>query len=166
MKKLASPISKIDPKKSIERARNKKSASAQWSIEVSDGELVWSSKMERLELLRKGLPYDAIESVSKRSNLPVKKILMFLDVPQTTYNKKKRDKDLMNGRDSEIILMLTELLGFGVEVFNNEPEKFQRWLKKPNISLGGEKPENLFDSVTGIQEVKNSLNRLEYGNMA
>ena len=65
-----------------------------------------------------------------------------------------------------MILVLTELLDFGVEVFNNEVEKFQRWLKKPNIALGGATPESLFDSLTGIQEVRNCLNRLEYGNLA
>jgi putative toxin-antitoxin system antitoxin component (TIGR02293 family) len=98
--------------------------------------------------------------------LPVKQVLHLFGVPQTTYNKKRRDNDLLSGRDSEIILVLTELLDLGIEVFNNEAEKFQRWLKKPNISLGGVTPESLFDSLTGIQEVRNSLNRLEYGNLA
>jgi uncharacterized protein (DUF2384 family) len=60
------------------------------------------------------------------------------------------------------VLVLTELLDFGYEVFNFEKDKFQRWLQKPNISLGGVTPESLFDSLTGIQEVSNSLNRLEY----
>ena len=98
--------------------------------------------------------------------MPVKQILNLLRVPQTTYNKKKKDKDLLSGRDSEVILVLTELLDFGINVFNNEDEKFQRWLKKPNISLGGATPESMFDSLTGIQEVSSCLNRLEYGNMA
>ncbi|MDZ7607711.1 MAG: MbcA/ParS/Xre antitoxin family protein [Cyclobacteriaceae bacterium] len=62
--------------------------------------------------------------------------------------------------------MLSEVLDFGLEVFNDEKEKLQRWLKKPNLSLGGVTPESLFDSITGIQEVRNALNRLEYGNMA
>ena len=72
----------------------------------------------------------------------------------------------MSGRDSEVILVLIEVLDFGLEVFNNEKEKLQRWLKKPNPSLGSVTPESLFDSITGIQEVRNALNRLEYGNMA
>lgn len=55
---------------------------------------------------------------------------------------------------------------FGQEVFNQEREKFMRWLKKPNISLGGNRPEDLFDSVTGMQEVRNCLNRIEFGNLA
>lgn len=77
-----------------------------------------------------------------------------------------RHNDLLSGRNSEVVLVLTELLDFGLEVFNNEAEKFHRWLKKPNPSLGGVTPESLFDSLKGIQEVRNSLNRLEHGNMA
>ncbi len=72
----------------------------------------------------------------------------------------------MSGRDSELILLLTELTDFGIEVFNEEEEKFQRWLKKPNVSLGGSTPGSLLDTATGIQEVRNALNRIEYGNMA
>ncbi len=166
MKKTMQVAAKFDTKRSIERARVKKRSSPGWSIKISSGEVLWSSGMERVALIRKGLPYEAIEVLSKRADLPVKQVLNILGVPQTTYNKKKRDKDVLSGRDSEVVLLLTELLDFGQEVFNNEGEKFHRWLKKPNVSLGGARPESLFDSVTGIQEVKNSLSRLEYGNMA
>ena len=166
MKTSSQTVSKFDTKKSINRARAKRKKKAGWVIEVSNGEYAWSNKLERVGIIRKGLPYESIEVISKRTDLPVRQVLNIFGVPQTTYNKKKRGRELLSGRDSEVVLLLTELLDFGSEVFNNEPEKFQRWLKKPNVSLGGVKPESLFDSVTGIQEVKNALNRLEYGNMA
>jgi putative toxin-antitoxin system antitoxin component (TIGR02293 family) len=51
-------------------------------------------------------------------------------------------------------------------IFNNENEKFQRWLKKPNLSLGGKSPESLLDTTTGIDEVNYCLNRIEYGSFA
>lgn len=161
-----SSTKRYNPKKSIQRARKVKSGSPKWRIKVTSGEYVWATKMDRVNIIRKGLPYESIEVISKRADLPVKQVLHFFGVPQTTYNKKKRDNDLLSGRDSEVVLVLTELLDFGLEVFNNEAEKFQRWLKKPNISLGGATPESLFDSLTGIQEVRNSLNRLEHGNLA
>ncbi len=137
-----------------------------WSIKVDLDEFAWSTSMDRVQIIRKGLPYESIEVISKKADFSVKEVLRSLGLPQTTYNKKKKDNDLLSGRDSEVILFLTELLDFGLEVFDNEKEKFQRWLKKPNISLGGVTPESLFDSLTGIQEVKNTLNRLEYGNLA
>ena len=122
--------------------------------------------MERVNIIRTGVPYATIDVISKRINLPIKEVLHIFGLPQTTYNKKRREKSLLSGRDSEIVLLLTELLDFGLEVFNNEEEKFQRWMKKENISLGGNSPESLLDSITGIQEVKNCLNRIEYGNLA
>jgi len=162
--KTSSRTKPLDPKKSVQRARSAKNP--EWSIVIAEDKYAWVTKMDRVRIIRKGLPYESIEVISKRTNLPIKQVLHLMGVPQTTYHKKKRDKDLLTGRDSEVVLVLTELLDFGIEVFNNEKEKFQRWLKKPNISLGGNSPESLFDSLTGIQEVRNSLNRLEYGNMA
>ncbi len=134
---------------------------------VSDTEVYyWNSRMDRVNLVRQGVSYHAIEAISKKMNTPVKDMLVLLNIPQTTYNKKRRENSLLSGRDSEFILLLSELTDFGQEVFNGEKDKFSRWLKKPNLSLGGLTPESLLDSVTGIQEVRNALNRLEYGSMA
>lgn len=156
----------LNPKKSIQRAEYKISETPEFSLTVAESCVTWSTPMDRVNLIRQGLPYESIEVLCHRVDSPIKDILQLLGIPQTTYNKKKKDKDLLTGRDSEVVLVITELLDFGLEVFNQEKEKFQRWLKKPNLSLGGVTPESLFDSLTGIQEVRNTLNRLEYGIMA
>lgn len=156
----------FNPSESIKRAKATKAAGPAWVISAGDKEYAWTSKMERVGVIREGVPYGTIEVISKRIDAPIKKVLTIFDMPQTTYNKKLREQSLLNHRDSEIVLLLTELIDFGIQVFNDEEEKFQRWLKKKNIALGGHTPESLLDSVTGIQEVKNSLNRLEFGNLA
>jgi putative toxin-antitoxin system antitoxin component (TIGR02293 family) len=156
----------FDPKKSIERAKTARISAVNWKLESEGQEYTWASKLERVGIIRAGIPYASIDVISKRINVPVKDVLHIFGLPQTTYNKKRREKSLLNGRDSEVILLLTELFDFGIEVFNNEEQKFQRWMKKQNISLGGNSPESLLDSTTGIQEVKNCLNRIEYGNLA
>lgn len=166
MKKEVTQKRKFDPKESIGRAKAARISSTKWRLESEGQEYVWTSKLQRVSILRAGIPYASIDAISKRMNVPIKEVLHTFGIPQTTYNKKRREKALLNGRDSEIILLLTELVDFGIEVFNNEEEKFQRWLKKPNIALGGNSPESLLDSTTGIQEVKNCLNRIEYGNLA
>lgn len=155
-----------DPKKSIQRARQRKRYPQGWKIDVADGDFVWNTNMERVGIIRERLPYEAIEFIGKKANMPVKRVLSFLGIPQTTFNKKLRERELLSRRDSELVVVLTELLDFGLSVFNDEEEKFHRWLKKPNVSLGGATPESLFDSLTGIQEVRNSLNRIEFGSTA
>lgn len=165
MKKEIRPRRTFNPKESVRRAKTARTLH-KWKLESEGHEYIWTTKLERVEIIREGIPYATIDVISKRINVPVKEVLTIFGLPQTTYNKKRREKSLLNGRDSEIILLLTELFDFGIEVFNNEEEKFQRWMKKPNISLGGNTPESFLDSTTGIQEVKNCLNRIEYGNLA
>ncbi|MFN3639295.1 MAG: antitoxin Xre/MbcA/ParS toxin-binding domain-containing protein [Flavobacterium sp.] len=133
---------------------------------VNESTLSWDTKIERVNIIRKGIPYTSIESISHKINRPIKMILSLLDMPQTTYNKKKNEEALLDARDGEIILLISELIDYGIMVFNNESEKFQRWLKKPNLSLGGYTPESFLDTSTGIEEVKNSLMRIEYGNFS
>jgi putative toxin-antitoxin system antitoxin component (TIGR02293 family) len=156
----------FNPKESINRAKVSRASLPKWKL-VSEGqEYSWTSKLERVDIIRAGVPYASIDVISKRINVPVKEVLHIFGLPQTTYNKKRREKSLLNGRDSEVVLLLTELVDFGIEVFNNEEDKFLRWMKKLNFSLGDNTPESLLDSITGIQEVKNCLNRIEYGNLA
>ncbi len=65
----------IDPLKSVRRAQNVKDNSQQWSIKVPGKTFVWSSKMERISIIRNGLPYESIEIISQKANFPIKKLL-------------------------------------------------------------------------------------------
>ena len=156
----------FNTKASITKASELTKNEKKWTL-VSDGKTyIWANKIERVGIIRQGIPYNSIETISKRINRPVKSVLSIVGLPQTTYNKKKSEHSLLDSRDSELIMLITELIDYGVEVFNNEEEKFQRWLKKPNLSLGGNSPESLLDTITGIDEVQFCLNRIEYGNFA
>ncbi len=158
--------SEFNIQKSLKRARRGKEGKTKWALDFKNKEYSWSNRMERIGIIRQRLPYDALETISKKAGLSIKQLLTHFSIPQTTYNKKKRENELLSERESEMIVLLIELLDFGQDVFNNEIDKFHRWLRKPNISLGGNTPNSLFDSMTGIQEVRNALHRLEYGNLA
>jgi putative toxin-antitoxin system antitoxin component (TIGR02293 family) len=155
----------FDTKKSIQNAAGK-SAEMRSSLPIAKQEYHWNSRLEQVDVIRAGIPYDSIEAVSKHLNNPVKTVLAIIGIPQTTYNKKKIEHLFWDSRDSELLILINELIDYGLEVFNNEEEKFQRWLKKPNLSIGGNSPETMLDTITGINEVKFSLNRLEFGNLA
>jgi len=79
---------------------------------------------------------------------------------------KSKENPLSNDVDIKLNLLQEELIDYGIEVFNKEVDKFQRWMNKPNDSLDKNTPESLLDSVIGIQEVRNCLNRIEFGNLA
>lgn len=166
METVKSSTKPFDTKKSIRKVARIKEQKRVWAINSDGRSFEWSGKMERVSVIREGIPYQYIEIISEKLNLPVKSILAIFGIPQTTYNKKKSEHALLDSRDSELIILITELIDYGLEVFNDEKNKFQRWLKKPNLALGGNPPINLLDTTTGIEEVKNSLNRIEFGNFA
>ena len=167
MKHKALKTKPFSTKERIERASESRGDSSVWVIKDAEGGVYqWTNNMERVHVIRQGIPYGYIEKLSERLNRPVKTILSLLGIPQTTYKKKKGEHSLLDSRDSELIVLLTELIDYGIIVFNQEEEKFQRWLKKPNLSLGGNSPESLLDTTTGIDEVRYCLNRIEYGNFA
>jgi putative toxin-antitoxin system antitoxin component (TIGR02293 family) len=167
MKYKALKTKPFSTRKSVQKASEARGDSTSWVIKDSEGKVYqWTNSMERVNVIRQGIPYAYLESISERLNRPVKTILSIVGIPQTTYNKKKSEHSLLDSRDSELIVLLTELIDYGIIVFNQEEEKFQRWLKKPNLSLGGNSPESLLDTTTGIEEVNNCLNRIEFGNFS
>lgn len=133
------------------------------TLRVGEASMVWNTSWDRLNIIRSGIPFASVETISSQLNTPIKDLLGYLGIAQTTYNKKKREEALFDERESEAILLIQELIDYGVEVFDGDKEKFQRWLKKPNIAMGGIIPESLFDTNTGIDEVKKELTRIEYG---
>lgn len=156
----------FDTQRSVQNAMGKSSVSEK-SVLMGDGKVYHANtKLGKIAVIRAGIPYEMIDTVSKRLNNPVKSVLALIGIPQTTYNKKKSEHLLLDSRDSELLILINELIDYGLEVFNHEEEKFHRWLKKPNPSIGGHSPESMLDTVTGINEVKFSLNRLEFGNLA
>ena len=166
MEKRAMKTKPFDTQKSIRKVSESNKDITQWVI-VSDGKkYTWTNKMERVKVIRHGIPYHSIETISAKIDRPVKSILTIIGIPQTPYNKKKSEHSLLDRRESELIVLITELIDYGISVFNNESDKFQRWLKKPNLSLGGNSPESLLDTSTGIDEVNYCLNRIEFGNFA
>ncbi len=159
-------IKPFPTKQSIQKAVSSIDSPLTWVLDSGGEVYSWSTRMERVNVIRQGVPYRTIETISERLDRPIKTVLSILKIPQTTYNKKKSEHSLLDSHESELIVLITELIDYGITVFNNEDEKFQRWLKKPNLSLGGQSPDSLLDTATGIDEVTYSLNRIEFGNFA
>jgi putative toxin-antitoxin system antitoxin component (TIGR02293 family) len=122
--------------------------------------------VDRIEMIRRGLPAMIVEHISTKFEIPIHKILTYIDMPQTTYNKKIRGQEALGSSQSEQILAITDLLTEGLLIFNNEKSKFDSWLSSSNLSLNGRTPMSLFDTQTGLREVQNCLHRIEYGNFA
>lgn len=159
-------IKPFDTEGSIRRTVRQERMPGKGRITYKGKKYSWSSRMDRVGVIRAGVPYGILEVIGEKLEWPIKDVLALVAIPQTTYNKKKKENALLDSRDSELVLLIAELIDYGMEVFNKEEAKFQRWLKKPNLALSGNTPKSMLDTLSGIQEVKFCLNRLEFGNFA
>ncbi|MDM1299771.1 DUF2384 domain-containing protein [Empedobacter falsenii] len=121
---------------------------------------------EKIDLARKGLSYTIIETLSKALGQPIKTVLDLLGIAQTTYNTNKKKESNLSSSSSELVILIIDLINYGIEVFNNENEKFLLWLNTSNVMLRKNTPLCLLDTTIGVNEVKLCLDRIEYGNFA
>lgn len=123
----------------------------------------WGSTLEKIELIRTGIPYDGIQVFANNIKIDVTHLLELMEMPITKFKDGLRQNSLLNKRHSELLMEWVEGYTYGLVVFNNEEDKFLRWLTKRNRYLGDVTPIILFDTLTGISMVRNTLGRIDYG---
>jgi len=86
---------------------------------------------------------------------------IFEITPKTLLSYRNSERD-MPVRMKEQIMKLEQLYEKGIDLFQNT-RAFNVWLRYPSHGLGGIKPIDLLNSVTGSELVYEELVRIEYG---
>ena len=115
----------------------------------------------KIGIIRNGISKKELEAIKSETDFDYRTLSTLLSVSRTTLLKKKGD-ERFDQSTSERIMLLAEFMSYGRVVFESR-ERFNAWLKKPAIALGGKSPVELLDTVYGIEEVKKELGRIEYG---
>lgn len=116
---------------------------------------------QKINKIRAGISKKELSSVKNAAGLDYDMLAELLSVGRATLINKRGDEKF-NANISEKIFALADLYSFGYEVFG-EADKFNRWMKSPNISISGKSPISLADTLTGIGEIKNMIGRIAYG---
>jgi putative toxin-antitoxin system antitoxin component (TIGR02293 family) len=53
----------------------------------------------------------------------------------------------------------------GISIFGSV-EEFNKWMEAPAYGVGGQRPNDLLDTMTGINLISEELTRIEYGDLA
>ncbi|MDZ7689609.1 MAG: antitoxin Xre/MbcA/ParS toxin-binding domain-containing protein [Balneolaceae bacterium] len=120
-----------------------------------------SSRMELVELSRKGIRKDVLDKLADTLGVSMKQFAQLLPVTERTLQRRE-PSSLLNRSISEHAILIAEILALGLNVFGDE-EKLQRWMHDSNIGLGGHTPFSLLDTAIGAELVKDELNRMDYG---
>jgi putative toxin-antitoxin system antitoxin component (TIGR02293 family) len=83
---------------------------------------------------------------------------------KTLTNYRNRNTHL-NAAISEKVLSIFKLYRKGISIFGSA-EEFNRWMSSPAFGLGGQQPNGLLDTMTGVNLINEELTRIEYGDLA
>ena len=119
------------------------------------------TRMDLIDLSRKGVPKEALLHLAKFMGLPVSKMAALLPVTERTIQRYAA-KEHFDRVVSENILHLAEVVVRGLEVFEDH-DSFMAWVDQPSTALGGRSPKSLLPSRFGIDMVLDELTRIEHG---
>ena len=131
------------------------------SLFGSLGKKAVSNPGSLMESVQKGFPFSTFEAVQKEIDISQKELSEILGIPTRTLSRRKEANHL-SAVESDRLYRIIRIISFTVEVLG-DLEKTRKWLKHPNIELGGETPLALLDTDIGVGLVEDVLNRIKYG---
>jgi putative toxin-antitoxin system antitoxin component (TIGR02293 family) len=115
-----------------------------------------------IELIRRGLPAEAIDYVAGLLSLSRAALLEAIKIPLSTIERRLRTGEALSAEESDRVSRVAKVVRRAVEVFGDD-EQGKAWITDTISSLGGKTPLSLLDTVEGYELVMATLYRIEYG---
>lgn len=116
---------------------------------------------ELREAVRQGLPFSALEELTRQLEISPQQCNAILGIPPRTMARRKEAQQL-NPQESDRLYRVSRAASQAVDVLGSL-DKARCWLKAPNRALGGDRPLDLLDTEIGARQVEDVLLRLNYG---
>ena len=117
--------------------------------------------VEKKNIIRLGISKQDLEEIMKATLLDYNKVAKLLSLSNATiFNKRGQKKFTL--KVSEKIVGLADIYSFGYIVFEDKI-RFNSWMFKPNIGLGGLHPYEFLNSKCGREVIQNIIGRINYG---
>lgn len=120
------------------------------------------TEFDLIALSNQGLTRASLDTLITFLGMPKKAFVEgILDMSVKTIERKKAE-DLLDRHTSSHLIEIAKVVEHAMEVFEDE-DKVRDWLAKPNRSLNGMRPLELFAMPTGLAMVNTVLGRIEEG---
>jgi putative toxin-antitoxin system antitoxin component (TIGR02293 family) len=127
--------------------------------------------IERVELVKEGVPADLLVLISEDMAITRDKLYATIGLARATVNRKLREQQVLSQDESERVLGIARLVG-QVDAMVKEsgnPKGFDAakwvaaWLDRPQPALGGKRPAELMDTSDGRSIVSDLIARMQSG---
>jgi putative toxin-antitoxin system antitoxin component (TIGR02293 family) len=115
-----------------------------------------------LKRVEQGFTFKTLLRFQRNVALPMKEISEWLQIPQTTLNR-RREQGRLQPDESDRVLRASRVFGKALELFEGDADAARRWLANPQSALGGAIPLTVSKTDLGAREVEDLINRLEHG---
>ena len=116
---------------------------------------------EKIAAIRAGVSKNDLMWLKENVELDYDELTDLLAVSRATLINKKGNQKF-NQTISERILLLKDLVYYGLTIFG-DTLTLREWLKTPSEALGNVTPLSIMDTLSGIEEIKKELGRIDYG---
>ena len=114
-----------------------------------------------IKSLKDGLHVGELDVLRHNLSLPMEKLVPMLGISKATFHRRKTAGKL-DTAESDRVVRFARLLGKAAAVMESL-EDGRRWLKSPQVGLGGAVPLEYAETEVGAREVEDLLGRIEYG---
>ncbi len=118
--------------------------------------------VEVAEMLRQGLPYEALGRLEECCGLPLESILAVARIPRRALARRKARRRF-SAEESERLYRLALVFEKSVELFEGDAAAARNWLTTPNEALVDQPPLKMIETEIGAREVEDLIGRLEHG---
>ena len=120
------------------------------------------SPQDVISIVRRGLPYASMVSLSEQLETPVIEVSRILGLVVRTLNRRKKSAKPLTEGESERLMRLARVVARATEVLGDKATAL-RWMRAKNRALDGSPPISMMDVDVGAQLVEQLLGRIEYG---
>jgi len=133
--------------------------------------LYMATPLDRVRTVKSGIVFHVLDAVAHEMGTRPNNLVATLGIGRSTIARKKL-KGMRLGKDqSERLMGVASLIGQVQAIVNeqgNQPDFdaakwFQKWAEKPIPALGGQRPDELLDTMEGQQIVGNLLSAIRAG---
>ncbi|MFT4031071.1 MAG: DUF2384 domain-containing protein [Siphonobacter sp.] len=111
---------------------------------------------------RQGILRSEVDQLATTLKLTDKEMARLLNMSERNLHRLKSE-DRLSRDSSERLLLLSNLLHHGLDVFDQDTDLLSEWLRTPLRELHHQSPIQLLDTATGFSLVEDVLIRIEYG---
>lgn len=138
----------------------------------ADGGAFSLSPLERVRLVKQGVPARTVQDLSAAMGLPREQLMRALGLARSTLERKIAARHRLSGPESEKLVGLSRLIG-QVDAMVSESGAqaagfvaarwFARWMAEPAAALGGLCPQELLDTADGREALSALLGQMQAG---